>query len=368
MKLNVCSMKRSYLITTLTLFVVLSIASCQQQSQENSTPNKFSELAHEFMANSDVPGMAVSVYKDGKIIFSEGLGFADLEQEVTVDPAKTKFRIASISKTLSADALMQLVEGGKLDLDDEVQTYVVDFPKKRWPLTTRMVGGHIAGVRHYRGNENLSTKYYPTVEEGLEIFKDDTLLFEPGTDYSYSSYGFNLLSAVIEGASEEPFLSYMQKNVFDKLEMTNTQAEYMDSIIKHRGRYYWRSDNGVVNAPFVDNSYKWAGGGFLSTSEDLVKFAKAHLEPGYLTKESLEELTTSQKLIGGEETKYGIGWRSQDDDKGYHWIGHTGGAVGGTSKMVIYPDGNIIVVVLTNISGGRLGDFPHELAWLAMEN
>jgi CubicO group peptidase (beta-lactamase class C family) len=143
--------------------------------------------------------------------------------------------------------------------------------------------------------------------------------------------------------------------------------EYGDAIIMHRGRYYDRFEEGFINSPYVDNSYKWAGGGFLSTSEDLILFAKAHLKPGYLSQESLALLTTSQKLKDGTETGYGLGWVSNTDKEGNHWIGHSGGAVGGTSKLVIYPDQNIIVVVLTNLSGARLGDFPHKLAWLAME-
>lgn len=312
--------------------------------------------------------MAIVIYKKGEIIYAEGLGYADVEQEVPVDPYKTKFRIASISKTLTADALAQLVEAEKLDLDLEIQAYLPDFPKKRWPLTTRMVAGHIGGVRHYRGNENLSIEHFPTVKDGLEIFKEDTLLFEPGTKYSYSSYGFNLISAVIEGASGEDFLDYMQTHVFDKLGMTNTRAEYMDQIIKDRGRYYWQSEEGIINAPYVDNSYKWAGGGFLSTAEDLIKFGKAHLAPGYLSQTSMTMLTTSQKLSDGTETGYGLGWRTEIDNQGHRWIGHTGGAVGGTCKMAIYPEEELIVVVLTNISGAGFGELPHELAWLALED
>lgn len=351
------------------LFTLLFVG-CQTTTvdvvQTNLNP-KLSELSHALAEKSKIPGMAVMVYQKGEIVHEEGVGFADLEQQVPVKPRETKFRIASISKTLTADALAQLKEQGKLDLDSEVQTYVPGFPTKRWPVTTRLTAGHIAGVRHYRGDEFMSSKYYPTVVEGLDIFKDDSLLFEPGTKYSYSSYGFNLVSAVIEGASGEKFLDYMQANIFQALEMNNTVPEYMDRIIPNRGRYYYKDEDKILNAPFVDNSYKWAGGGFLSTAEDLIKFAKAHMQEGYLSQASLTELTTSQKLQDGTETGYGLGWVTNTDNKGHSWIGHSGGAVGGTSKMVIYPEEEIIVVVLTNISGAGLGDFPHELAWLLIE-
>jgi serine beta-lactamase-like protein LACTB, mitochondrial len=357
-------MKRFILFFILGFYVALGITWAQKLPVAEQ--EKIDILIMQFMETSHVPGIAISIAKSGELVFSKGYGWADVEQLVAVDPSQTKFRIASISKTLTADALMQLVEANKLDLDAPVQTYVPTFPVKRWPLTTRLVGGHLGGIRHYNGNEFLSTKYYPNVSEGLDIFQNDSLLFEPGTKYRYSSYGFNLVSAVIEGAASIGFLTYMQLNVFDELGMDNTVPDILSKIIEHRGRYYERTDGGVENSPAVDNSYKWAGGGFLSTSEDLIKFAKAHVTSGYLTEKSLRTLTTSQKTSDGKETKYGIGWRTDVDKEGYHWIGHTGGAVGGTSKFMIYPNEEIIVVVLTNLSSARLGDLPEQIARVAM--
>lgn len=345
----------------------ISISGGWAQTVTEKQQIKIDALAETFMRKSNVPGMAISIARNHKIIYSMGYGLADVEQNVAVDPAKTKFRIASISKTLTADALMQLVEAKKLNLDAPVQKYVPSFPKKRWPLTSRQVAGHLGGIRHYRGNEMLSAKHYDNVSQGLEIFKDDSLLFEPGTKFSYSSYGYNLISAIIEGAAGMDYLTYMKLKVFDKLNMTNTVPDYQQQIILGRGRYYQKSGAVIENAPFVDNSYKWAGGGFLSTAEDLVKFAEAHLQTGYLDESSLALLSTSQNTTSGEETHYGIGWATNIDKHGLHWIGHSGGAVGGTSKMIIYPDEQLIVVVLTNLSSAGLGDFPHELAWLIME-
>jgi len=316
-----------------------------------------------------VPGMAIGIALKGQIIYSNGIGFADLEQKLIVDPAKTKFRIASISKTLTADAIMQLVENGKLKLDDPVQNYVPSFPEKRWPLTTRLVAGHLGGIRHYRGREFLSSKYYANVSQGLVIFQSDTLLFEPGKKYSYSSYGYNLISAVIEGASGMDYLTYMKTNIFDRLKMNNTVPDYNHTIIEHRTRFYQKSENGnIENAMYVDNSYKWAGGGFLSTTEDLIKFMLAHAQPGYLLANSLSTLTRSQKTNNGEDTGYGLGWATAIDKQGHHWVGHSGGAVGGTSKMVYYPEQELVIIVLTNMSSVRLGDFPHQLAWIFLKN
>jgi serine beta-lactamase-like protein LACTB len=358
-------MKKSLCFIFLSILIFSGSVWAQTITSEQQV--KIDGLVAEFMRNSKVPGLALSIAVKGEIAYSKGYGFADVEQQVAVDPSKTKFRIASISKTVTADALMQLVEAKKLDLDAPIQKYVPSFPEKRWPLTTRIVGGHLGGIRHYRGNEMMSAKFYPNVAQGLEIFKDDSLLFEPVTKYSYSSYGYNLISAVIEGVAGMDFLTYMQLNVFDKLNMNNTEPEFMNNIITNRGRYYERKGDGVANSPYVDNSYKWAGGGFLSTSEDLIKFAKAHTNSDYLSKASLKTLTTSQKTSDGKDTKYGIGWRTDTDKEGHHWIGHTGGAVGGSSKFMIYPDEKIIIVVLTNLSSAGLRSLPDQISWVLMK-
>ena len=358
-------MKKFLGFLIITFFVSLNLS--WAQSLTAAQKNEIDALANEFMQTSQVPGMAIGLVKNNQLLLTKGYGWADVEQQVGVDPAQTKFRIASISKTLTADALIQLVEAGKLNLDAPVQNYVSSFPKKKWPITTRMVAGHLGGIRHYRGDEFLSSKYYTTISQGLEIFRNDSLLFEPGTKFSYSSYGYNLISAVIEGAAGMDYLSNMQLNIFDKLSMENTVPDINNQIISHRGRYYQREENGIEHAPYVDNSYKWAGGGFLSTVDDILIFAMAHTNSEYLSENSLQALFTSQKTKDGKETNYGLGWASGTDKQDLYWHGHSGGAIGGTSKLLIYPKEQIIIVVLTNLSDARLGDFPHQLRWLMMK-
>jgi CubicO group peptidase (beta-lactamase class C family) len=308
------------------------------------------DLITTFCQEQNVPGVSVAVAVEGEIVWSEGFGYADLENRVPVWPS-TKFRIGSISKPLTAAAVAQLYEQGRLDLDAPVQRYVPSYPENGYIITTRQLAGHLAGIRHYRGAEFLSTKHYNSVLEGLTIFQNDSLLFPPGTKYSYSSYGWNLISAVVEGASGQDFLSYMRDNVFQPLGMRNTVADHVDSLIWHRTRFYTHDGNGrILNAPFVDNSYKWAGGGFLSTSEDLVRFGSAHLGGEFLKPETVELLFTSQRTNSGEETGYGIGWQVREDKQGRRFVGHSGGSVGGTSILLLRPDTKIVVAVLANIS------------------
>ena len=149
------------------------------------------------------PGASICVMRDGAVVWSRAFGFADLEQSVPAT-TETRFRIGSVSKSLTSVAIGRLVQDGQLDLDAPVQRYVPGFPVKRYPITVRQVAGHLAGIRHYATGEFENREHYATVTEGLAIFAADSLLFEPGTQFSYSSYGYNLLGAVIEGAWGSP--------------------------------------------------------------------------------------------------------------------------------------------------------------------
>jgi serine beta-lactamase-like protein LACTB, mitochondrial len=319
-------------------------------------------LIGEIMQEDAVPGVSVAVGAGGRIVWSEGFGWADIEHGVPVTPL-TKFRVGSVSKPITAAALALLIERGQLDLDDPVQRYVPSFPEKRWPVTVRQVAGHIAGIRHYRGDENLLARRYATVEEGLEIFAADSLLFEPGTRYAYSSYGWNLLSAVVEGASGRNFLAFMRDEVFEPLALRHTVADHTDSIIPYRTSFYQHGEDDVVlNAPYVDNSYKWAGGGFLSTPEELVRFGQAHLQPGFLKATSLETLFRPQMLRNGESTNYGIGWSSGTQDDGDRTISHSGGSVGGTTLLLLIPDHDLVVAGVVNLSGGPASNIVRRVA------
>src|SRR5467141_2353049 len=186
-----------------------------------------------------IPGVQVAVAVNGKLVWSEGFGYADVERKRPVT-RETQFRIGSVSKPLTAAAVALLYEQGKLDLDAPVQRYVPSFPDKGLPITTRQLAGHLTGIRHYRGDEFLLNRHFNTVLEGLTIFQGDPLLFPPGTKFSYSTYGWNLISAVVEAAAGQDFLSYMGRNVFRPLGMTHTAADRVDSLIPNRTRFYER--------------------------------------------------------------------------------------------------------------------------------
>jgi serine beta-lactamase-like protein LACTB, mitochondrial len=313
--------------------------------------------AHELVLKdvAKVPGLSVAVAMDGKIVWSEGFGYADLEAKKPVTPT-TRFRIASVSKSLTAAGLVLLVQRGQLDLDAPVQKYVPDFPlKPEGIVTTRLAAGHLAGFRHYRGSETNLNRSFANVRDGLTIFENDPLLSSPGVKYNYSTYGWSLVSAVMESAAHRDFLDYMETEVFKPLGMEHTRPDRAGEVDPDRTLFYKKRTDGkfVEEAP-INSSYKWAGGGFLSTPDDLVRFGSALLQSGYLNEESLKLLFTSQKTTDGKITGYGIGWFVRKDQEGWPYYYHTGSQQGATSLIFLQPHRHLAVAVVCNLYGADI--------------
>ena len=348
--------------STVLLFVLYVLFGSAAFAQFDTAVATASSTAREFAEREDIPGLAVTVaFLDGRR-WSAGYGYSSIELQVPVDAATTKFRVGSTAKSMTAMAVGQLYESGKLDLDARIQRYLPDYPEKRGPITSRQLGGHLSGTRHYAGDEFLSAVHYESVTDALSIFRDDPLMAAPGSAYLYSTYGFNLLSAVVEAASGEEFLDYMQDKVFTPVGMANTVADRASPLIEGRSGYYQLVDGQLENAPWVDNSNKWAGGGFLSTSEDLVRFALAHLTDAHLKAETVALLWTPQKMTGGEATTYGIGWDIRNDPDGRRLARHSGGSVGGRTEMRIYRDSDMAIAVITNTSDANLIEITSAIA------
>jgi serine beta-lactamase-like protein LACTB len=314
--------------------------------------------AHRLIAEKiapQVPGLAAAVAVDGKLVWSEAIGFADLERKKPVTRS-TRFRIGSISKSLTAAGLLRLVEHNKLLLDAPVQNYVRNFPiKPEGVVTTRLLAGHLAGIRHYRKGEPLLNRPFSNVEAGLALFSDDALVSPPGAQFGYSSFGWSLISVVMESAAKRDFLDLMQREVIEPLRLEQTRPDRAGREDSDRTHFYTRDPDGrFVSAPTVNSSYMWAGGGYLSTAEDLVMFASALLRPGYLSEESRRLLFTSQRTIRDELTGYGIGWYITQDGKGRAIWYHDGGHHGGTAVLLIRPDKSAVAAIVCNVSGADI--------------
>jgi CubicO group peptidase (beta-lactamase class C family) len=318
------------------------------------------------MSRQNIPGLSVAVVTDNQFRWANGYGLADLENFV---PAKatTVYRLGSISKPITAVATMQLVERGKIDLDAPVQKYVPGFPQKPWPITVRQLLGHMSGIRHYKGDEMAITRHYTNLVDGLEIFKNDPLLYEPGTKFFYSTYGYNLLGCAIEGATGIRYVDYVRENIFRPAGMDHIRADDVNEIIPNRAQGYSKTESGGLrNSGLADTSYKIPGGGFCSTVVDLARFAIA-LQNGILVKKyTLEQMWTRQKTRGGQQVDYGLGW-AIDDQNGVKRVAHGGGQQRVTTFLAMIPEKRVAIILMTNLEGASgLAPFAYRLAEIAL--
>ena len=308
---------------------------------------------------SGVAGLSAAIAVEGRLVWTGGFGYADVENRVPMSAA-TVSRIGSISKPVAGTVAMVLVDRGQLDLDAPVARYLADYPRPAGDrITTRQLMSHTAGVRHYRGDEFASRIRYDDVRAPLAVFWADSLLFEPGTDYSYSTYGWTVVSAVTAAAAGRPWVALLRDEVVRPLGLLSLQPEWRDSIIPFRASYYVRTPDGWLNAPEVDNSNKWAGGGLVSNAADLVSYGLGLAEGRVLSERARAESWRKQTPEG--EASYGLGWDVTDID-GHRAVAHSGGSMGATAMLIVLPDDGIVVSVLGNTSGVGHGGIAARVA------
>ena len=339
------------------------VPSAQAQSLPDAKLQAIEQMLAEKMAEDQIPGLSIAIVMEGQVAWSKGYGMADLENQVPAKPT-TAYRTASIGKTITATAVMQRVERGAIDLDAPIQRYCPRFPEKRWPITARHLLSHTSGIRHYGGPNNeqelFNTKHYDNVGEALEIFENDSLLFEPGTAHQYSTFGYNLLGCVVEGASGTDFMSYLRQHIFEPAAMTATRDDDPSAVIPNRAAGYLMSEEGTLqNARQVDMSSKLPAGGFITTAPDLARFAAAVMSHQLVSKATLEQMLTPYRLANGEVVDNGLGWGLFPDEM---WYGEREAFHGGITPQVsgmlyLLPDRQFAVAIMMNLEGvsGRTG-------------
>ena len=310
-------------------------------------------------SEQNLPGISVAVGVDGDIVWAEGFGWADLENQVKVAP-DTRFRMGTASTVLTSAAVGLLLERGGLKLDEKIQTYVPEFPEKPWPVTLRQLMGHVAGVRSDGGDEGpLFGVRCERPVEALQYFKDRPLLFEPGTQYRYSRYGWILLSAAVEAAANQPFSSFMRRQIFEPLGMDRTEADAANEPGPDRATSYFprfaadpRYGPDVMRP--INLSCYAGSSAFLSTPSDLVRFGMAINSGKLLQPATVKLLQTPQRLASGEDTGYGLGWDLETvalAGKQAQAIGHDGDTLGGmVASLMTFADHGLVVSVMSNIS------------------
>jgi len=302
------------------------------------------------MHRHGIPGLSAAVATDGTVRFSSGYGMADVENSVPALPS-TVYRLASVAKPITAVAVLQLAAQGKLDLDAPVQRYVPGYPEKPWPITGRQLLCHQSGVRQWTEEEFLSTRHYGSLAESLEFFKDDPLLFEPGTRTHYSSLAYNLLGSAVETASGQGFLDYLRDSVFAPAGMTSARGDDVFALIAHRAAGYRKTPAGeLINSALSDTSNRVPGGGLVASAEDAVRFAVA-LESGVLLKkDAREQMFARQKTKDGRLTGYGLGW-TVGTEHGRREVYHIGGQPRVSTVLYLLPDRGVTLAIFTNLEG-----------------
>jgi serine beta-lactamase-like protein LACTB len=338
------------------IILIFSLLIFQQENHiaQTSFDSRIKEARNSIISmleEENIVGLSVTVSYEGSIIWSEGFGYADLEEKRAIKPNETLFRIASISKPITATILGRLNEEEIINFNKSVYTYVPKFPEKGYDITLEQLANHTSGIRHYKTLERENRKPL-SIEQGLKRFEQSKLKFKPGTDYLYSSYGYNLLGVAMEKAAEMSFEELMKQYVTQPLEMVNTipdEGVYDD--IQISGFFKSNGKGKIKEAKPAYMATKLPSGGMLSTSEDLVTFGNAYAQHNLLKDSTQIKILSEVELPNGKKTAYGIGWGLKVDKKGRKIISHTGGNAGSVCRLIVYPESELTIAVVSNTFG-----------------
>ena len=355
---------------------------------QNAIDTASQELAR-IGTTSNFPSLSVAVGHQGKLIWSAAVGYQDLDQRIPATP-KTQYRIGSSSKAVTSTGVARAVDQGFIDLDAIIGDSITNWSKKEWDFSMRQLLSHTAGVGNYTDFGFASAKYtlcncykFKTAAEGLKVFDQYDLIFEPGTSFAYSTFDINLASVVLEQAVSTPFLEYLDQAVFTPLDMRDTYGDHDQPKTEHFATFYetrdgyYREFRSFEQRYDINLSYKWAGGGIISTPSDLVKMGNAYLkDDSFLSHDTKRAFWTPQKLNNEEvnEQDYALGWRSylayeNDlllDGKTPVWMVHHGGVSKGSQNfLVIFPDYDLVIDGSINTNVEDFGTFSKEMYKIA---
>ena len=318
------------------------------------------------------PAMTAAVAIGGEVVWQGAVGWADIKTR-TPATEQTALRVGSTSKAITATALARLVDQGAIDLDAPISTYMDDLPNPEWAsITPRMLAAHMAGVPHYGDNQDGAGRYktgtlrdhYADVRDALEIFDESPLLSEPGTTFEYSSLGTVLLGAVMSEAVGKPYRQIIEEEVLAPAGMTATYvAPKRRGDRKNLATFYFRDGERYREWRPIDLSHRLPGGGWASTSTDLVRMGAKHLDTDYISRETRDAFWTPQRLSSGavNEQDYAIGWRWREWE--IEGLGvarnanHGGVSRGAQSWLIVLPDYEMAIAFNINTKTDEFRDF-----------
>lgn len=339
---------RSFLIFL--SYIIIISHSIGQSTDAKSTAN---DLIINSIQNNECVGIAAGVSVNGQILWQKAEGFRD-EKNKLAYTSGTLTRIASITKPMTAVAILQLYERGKLDLDAPVQTCLPDFPLYDGvAITTRQLLSHSSGIDDYKSEkERENTKNYPDMSAAVDIFKNRKLVSAPGTEFYYTTYGYTVLGLIIEKVSGMSYEDYIKENIWKPAGMTNTNVEVANKMYENKSLLYHKNSKGKIKeAKPTDLSDRIPGGGVQSTLADLLKFGDAVVNLKLLN-ESTTQLMWSNTELKKEGNPYGFGWFIYGERPNIgHIYGHTGGQTGSSAFLMVIPEQKTSVAVISNTSG-----------------
>lgn len=312
------------------------------------------------------PSITAAISMNGELVWAGTSGYAEMESQ-TVATTGHLYRLGSTSKPLTTIILARMVDEGRIDMEQPIESIATDLPEALHGITTRQLASHTAGIRHYTrmltwwptSNETVTPEHFPSVFASLPMFIDDDLLFEPGTDFNYSTFGYSLLSYVMEQATESPFDSLLQRYLNDPLDL-DLRLDDLTVDMPDRASTYMTGQGQWGPAYPADPSYKWAGGGIVATPTDLVMLGQTLLGDDFISAETRDRFWTPVALPDSDTNpqNYGIGWRvdtsiaTLGEQAPMLMIHHGGRQMGGVAFWAIYPQLRISVAAISNTGDG----------------
>lgn len=314
----------------------------------------------------DGPGISLLIAKNGKTIYKNQGGLANIELQVPIN-GNSVFEIGSITKQFTSVSILMLEEQGKLSLNDDITKYIPDYPTKGQKITIHHLLNHTSGIKSYTGMPSFRkldrTDMTPT--ELIDVFRNEPMDFNPGESYRYNNSGYILLGHIIEVITKSSYADFIQKNIFTPLGMNASYYGSMKKIIPNRASGYTPNEEGVVNANYLSLTLPYAAGSIMSTVDDLLLWQNAIRTHKLITKESFEKATNGSVLNNGEKIAYGYGWRT-NNFVGSRTIEHSGGIYGFTANEIYFPKEDIYVIGLTNSNGSNVVNFVQQVAATAI--
>jgi len=345
------------------LFVLLLLTAPAQAANGARLEDIVDEVVHRHMAAKSIPGMSVSIVQDEALIFAKGYGKASLEFDVPAAPA-TVYPVSSVSKIFAGLVALRLVEAGKLGLDVSVAEFFPATPADKRALTVRHLLQHTHGLEDFYGNEryrSVSGKSVAdsTASELIRWSLDRPLRHAPGTAWEYSLVGYVMLARVLESAGGLPYEELVRHYVFEPVGMTGAFGG-TETVLPGRNPVLYVLNDDTLAGHIVEfPAYAYAAGGLNTSAMDLANLFVALSGADFIADETKQVLWSNPVLADGNPANYGLGWFSYTTSRGRRVVGHEGG---GASWVIYYPDLDLAVIALSNMSGARADSLPYEIA------